>query len=590
MTSVTAEIDEEVSNRIAVDLDYRLKDKLKKDVPGAKWDANRRIWTIPLSWTSCLALRVEFGDQLSIGPALMEWAMETKSGKQELAELRSRIDIPESVDTAELALHKPGFSDLHPYQLLGGFMGRLAEKYLFTDETGTGKSRTALASLSLLVEDYGHDAVFPCLIIAPLSVVPGWKYEIENFFPDADVRLVTGTPSKQKTALEPGGDFYVMNYEALRKYSRIAGWGSIALKPEEKTNKEVQALGIKSFIADEAHRAKSPKAAQTRALWGATEGARFRFALTGTPIQDTPEDMWSILHLIAPHEYPNKTSYVERYLDVVWNTWGGREVNGIKLSRQEEFFANLDTRMRRITKEVALPFLPDKVYQTRWVTLPPKLRKAYNDMAQSLVAELETGTLAADSVLVRASRLVQLASAFGEVLPDGSFNMIAPSPKIDAFMDDVKAGDYDGHQVVVFSDSVQLINLLDTEMKKSKMSFGRITGAEDSDTRQAAIESFQRGELQYMLITKAAAEGVTLTAADIMVRLVRPWSLTVHKQAEDRVHRIGSETHESVTFIDYISQDTVDEAQIVRLNAKEARAQDVLRDGELLAMIKGEAT
>lgn len=581
---IVAEVDHEIPNKIQVTVDYRLKDALKDRVPGARWDPNRRVWTVPLAWTSCLALRVEFGNELQIGPLLKQWAIETKTCKEELVELRSKIDIPEAY--LDQVSTKPGFDELHPYQLMGGIIGRTAEGYLFTDETGTGKSRTAMAAISLLVDDYGDEAVLPCLIIAPLSVVPGWRYEIERFFPDADIRVVTGTPTNQKKQLEPGGDFYVMNYEAVRKYSRTAGWGSIALKPEEKLPKEVQALGIKSFIADEAHRAKSPKSQQTRALWGATSGARFRFAMTGTPIQDTPEDLWALLHLIAPSEYPNKTAYVDRYLDITWNMWGGREINGIKVARREEFFANLDSRMRRITKEVALPFLPSKIYEKRWVTLPPKMRKAYDSMKRTLVAELESGTLAADSVLVKAARLVQLASASGEIQADGTYKMAAPSPKIDAFMDDIKAGDYDGHQVVVFSDSVQLINLLGEVMDKSKLSYGRITGSEVSDDRQAAIESFQRGELQFMLITKAAAEGVTLTAADVMVRLVRPWSLTVHKQAEDRVHRIGSEKHDFVTFIDYVTEDTIDVEQIVRLNAKEARAQDVLRDGELLAILK----
>lgn len=581
---IVAEVDHEIPNKIQVTVDYRLKDALKDRVPGARWDSNRRVWTVPLAWTSCLALRVEFGQELQIGPVLKQWAVETKTSKEELVELRSKIDIPDAY--IEQISDKPGFEELHPYQLMGGIIGRTAEGYLFTDETGTGKSRTAMAAISLLADDYGDESVFPCLIVAPLSVVPGWRYEIERFFPEADIRVITGTPTNQKKLLEPGGDFYVMNYEALRKYSRVAGWGSIALKPEEKTPKEVQALGIKSFVADEAHRAKSPKSQQTRALWGATAGARFRFAMTGTPIQDTPEDLWALLHLVAPLEYPNKTAYVDRYLDITWNMWGGREINGIQIARREEFFANLDSRMRRITKEVALPFLPSKIYEKRWVTLPPKMRKAYDSMKRTLVAELESGTLAADSVLVKAARLVQLASASGEIQPDGTYKMAAPSPKIDAFMEDIKAGDYDGHQVVVFSDSVQLINLLGEAMDKAKLSYGRITGSEDSDSRQAAIESFQRGELQFMLITKAAAEGVTLTAADVMVRLVRPWSLTVHKQAEDRVHRIGSEKYDFVTFVDYVTEDTIDVEQIIRLNAKEARAQDVLRDGELLAILK----
>jgi SNF2 family DNA or RNA helicase len=71
-----------------------------------------------------------------------------------------------------------------------------------------------------------------------------------------------------------------------------------------------------------------------------------------------------------------------------------------------------------------------------------------------------------------------------------------------------------------------------------------------------------------------------------MVRLVRPWSYTVYTQAEDRVHRIGSERHEVINYIDYVTEDTVEEVQLIRLNSKEARAQEVLRDRDLLELLK----
>jgi SNF2 family DNA or RNA helicase len=135
-----------------------------------------------------------------------------------------------------------------------------------------------------------------------------------------------------------------------------------------------------------------------------------------------------------------------------------------------------------------------------------------------------------------------------------------------------------------------LIDLLDVEMTKAKLTFGRVTGGEDSDARQKAVDDFQRGDLPFILLTRAGGEGITLTAASVMVRLVRPWSLTIHTQVEDRIHRIGSERHESVLYIDYITEGTVEEKQVVALNAKGERAEEILRDAEtLLKMLRRDA-
>lgn len=592
----TAEISDELPGRIDVEIDYRLKETLER-VPGAKWTS--RKWTVPLSWPVCLALRAEFGEHLTIGPRLRAWAKDEGARKKFLREYRSAIEPTyDFVSTAD-----PSAADaLFPYQKTGGQLISIAGSYIICDETGTGKSRTAPAGLAALAANGPAEdptsVIFPLLIVAPKSVVINWTREVAAFFPGADIRACVGTPAKIRAALEPGGDVYVINWDALKKYSRVAYWGGLkkGLTEEEKTDKEIQALGIKSVIADEAHRAKNPASIQTRALWAAGAKAPFKIMLTGSPIQDTLEDMWALLHFVAPHEYPTKTAYVERYLDITWNQWGGREIRGVLPARQEEFFSNLDARMRRITKEVALPFLPEKVYEIRWVTLPPKLKKAYDSMVNDMVAELESGmVLSANSVLERAGRLVQLANSSGEMVPpdpsdpDGKprFRMDFPSPKLDAFMEDVKNGDFEGHQVVIYSDSRQLADMLAETFEKTKgITFGVVNGSTDADERQRAMDAFQAGALQYIIITRAGAEGITLTAADIMVRLMRPWSYIVYTQSEDRVHRIGSEIHESVTIIDYITESTVEVAQLVRLKGKEARAQEVLRDSELLAMIK----
>lgn len=580
MLEARADIDPAKPDRITLISDFRCKDAIKA-VPGAKWDTTTRNWTVPLTWPACLALRAEFGKGLVIGPALREWAAAMAAVKKYVA-ARHAVLTPED---AEIVLPElPGFAELYPFQQVDADLIAWAQSFLLMNETGAGKSRSAAAGLSLL--NHARGDVFPLAIVAPKSMLITWSREVEAFFPGADVRIAAGTPTKVKKALVPGGDIYIIGWDTLRKYSRVSGYGSIALTAEEKKDKELQAINLCSVIFDECHRAKSPAAKRTRAAWAVSEGCDYRIGLTGTPIQDTPEDLYGVLHLLFPDEYPTKTTFVERYLEVEWNIWGGRDIKGLHPLRAPEFLANFDSISRRLTKAVVLSFLPEKVYETRWVTLPPKNRKAYDSMKSTMVAELETSTMAAENALVKAGYLVALANASGDMDADGVFQMEAPSPKIDAFLEDVTEGDYEGQQVVVFSDSKKLINLLAEEMSKKKIEFVKITGDVTGDDRQTAMDTFQDGKVDFCLLTRAGGEGITLTAASTMVRLIRPWSLTVHKQVEDRVHRIGSERHDTVTYVDYVSEDTIEMSQIVRLNAKEGRAQEVLRDDELLAMLK----
>ena len=144
LLTVHADLDRDLPGLIALHSDYRVKDSIKA-VPGAKWDSDKRVWTVPLSWTSCLALRAELGDSLLIGGNLKEWATDEREKKTRLADLRNRLEIPGVVPDL------PGFADLYPYQLVGAEAIRLAGSYMLLDETGAGKTRTALAGLALLV-------------------------------------------------------------------------------------------------------------------------------------------------------------------------------------------------------------------------------------------------------------------------------------------------------------------------------------------------------------------------------------------------------------------------------------------------------
>src|SRR5215471_8601325 len=346
--TTTVDIDPLMPERIAVWSDYRLKEQTKA-VPGAKWSPEHRRWTVPLSWPSCLALRAEFGSDLKIEPALREWATEQRDVKVELIALRTTLEPSRGSPEFDIiyglgVAKKPGFLPMFAYQHVGAYLIEQAGDYLLTDETGTGKSRTALAGLARLT--YSGEDVFPMLIVAPKSMLYTWRDEVVNFFPLEHPRVVTGTPAKVRKALEPGGRVYIVSYDLLRRYTRLAPFPTVKLTEDEKREKELNALGIKAVIMDEIHRCKAPTSKQTRAFWYVAQAAKFRVGLTGTPLQDTPEDLWSVLHGLMPGEYQTKTSFVDRYLDQRLNMWGAREIRGVRPSYRDEFFANLDARMR----------------------------------------------------------------------------------------------------------------------------------------------------------------------------------------------------------------------------------------------------
>lgn len=596
----SAEISLTEPNRIVVNTPFVMKEHVKA-VPGAKWNNFAREWTVPLSWTACLALKDEYPD-LELGENLMEWAQRMGRTKRWLRSSRMNTELnPEDVSVNAL-IADPEFDWLYPHQKVDALSIYVnGGSYLLLNDVGTGKTPAALAGLRLLDranEKHGSTSPFPVLIVAPKSMLRTWEREIYKFpaWAGRTVSIVDGTPTKVKKALEPGFDFYIIGWELLRRYSRIAAYGSTPIPAGANVDKELNALGISTMIADECHRATDPTSQRSRAFKYLMHRANYRISLTGTLVQEGAVDPWHILHCTFPHEYAGKTVYIERYLLESWGEWGERIINGFNPAREEEWRKNFEANTRRMTRAI-IPNLPDVVESTRWVTLPPKHRKAYDSMKKSLVAEIEGGTLTAANQLVKASRLVQLANSYGEVVieqdKDGNdvdrFLMTDESPKLDALMEDIANGDYEGHQVVIYSDSKQLLTFLEARLEKAGASFTKITGDVTGEDRQHAMDEFQAGEKQFCLLTDAGGEGITLTAADVMIRLIRSWSFRKDHQVAARILRIGSEIHDVVTYVDYLVEDTIDEEKVVRLNTKGEAAEEVLHDNELLLMLRSRA-
>jgi SNF2 family DNA or RNA helicase len=281
-------------------------------------------------------------------------------------------------------------------------------------------------------------------------------------------------------------------------------------------------------------------------------------------------------------------------IDVMINAFGEMMVIGIKPHMRDEFDAVVNPRMRRMLKARVLPWLPEVMFERRDVEMSTKQKKAYEQMRNLMMAELDNGdTVLAPSVLTQTTRLYQFASSYAEMVLDEATGeqkalLSEPSCKVDALMEDIKNGDFGDDSVAVCATSRQLLYLLSNRLTEAKIPHGMITGAQNEEERQKAIDDFQNGITKWVLFTdKAGGVGVTLTAARRLIMLQRPWSLIDYKQALDRVHRIGSEIHDSIIVTDYVTEGTIEERVIQVLEGKAESFDEIVKDkARLMQLLK----
>lgn len=567
MTSDDAVIADVSDGRIYLTSSFRRKEAIKL-IPGARWDRERNQWWMPISWPACKQLRGVFGTDLVVGEGLVAWAQN---------ELATRINpslqlrlATEWEDTLNLDPR------LRPFQVAGVHFLVTAKQAILGDEMGAGKTVQLVQTLKALDETGGEP--FPALIVCPSSIKAVWLKEFREWYPTASVVVAEGGAAARKKAIASGADVVIINYESAWRHTRLKGYGNLALTDAEKTPKELNEVEWRTIITDEAHRTKNARAKQTRAVWWLGQKAEYRYALTGTPIANAPDDLWSLLHFVAPHEFPSKTAFVDRYCNVSFDGFGHMNVIGVHPVNKDELFEILDPRFRRMPKSLVLPQLPPKVRVTREVAMSPKQAKAYRQMETMMMADFDGDIVAETLPITKRLRLMQFASASAEVDAEDRVRLTAPSSKIDEMVDyltDIG----EAEPAVIFAQSRQLIELACQRLDKEKIQYRKVVGGMSTDERANAVRDFQEGRCRVFLGTVAAAgEGLTLTRSRHLAFLQRADSMLMNLQAEDRIHRIGSEIHDSVVITDFIATGTVEEPQLFSLFAKIARLQEIVRD------------
>lgn len=451
-------------------------------------------------------------------------------------------------------------------------------------DVGSGKTITTLVAARLT-------KTLPALVVCPSSVKRNWAREAAKWFPECKPYVVEGTAAKRnkilKEASEDSSALVIINFESVRLHSRLAPYGSIALSEKERTPGALNQIPFKLVVVDEAHRLQDPKAKQTRSIWsvGHNPTVEYRWALTGTPITNDPSSIWSVLHFLDPKEWPGRTSFIDRYCLSSYNLWGGIEILGLNPNTEEEFFSILDPRFRRMPKEVVLPQLPPIIHETRYTEMGTKQRKAYNQMAERMISELEDGSLLiAKNPISQITRLVQYAGSMIETIEE-TYRRTEPSNKLDALMEDLEAIK---EPIIVFAVSRQLIDMASERLEKANIPHTVVKGGQSADQRNNAVDAFQNGKVDVILVVVAAGgTGLNLQRSRISIFMERPFSNVDFHQAKGRNHRIGSEKFSSVLYIEYITPDSIEERITEILETKAEYLEDVVRDKDAIRKLLG---
>jgi SNF2 family DNA or RNA helicase len=398
--------------------------------------------------------------------------------------------------------------------------------------------------------------------------------------------------------------YYIIHWEALRLVD------------------ELQSLQWYHVIADEAHRAKNRKAQQTQAL--KKINTRCKTALSGTPADNKPQDLYSILQWLYPRVWTSYWRFEHYFIKTEPHNQGPCAAEGcngyhqrpfrkqVGVANVEELLESVEQYYLRRLKEDVIADLPDKYYTEIEVTLSPRQRKIYEQMAKDMLAWIgkhEEEPVAAPIVMAQLVRLKQFALAYAEIEmvtrrrrecpEDGCeagcighevrrVKLSEPSSKLDVVMERLE--DNPTEQFVVFSESKQIINMLAARLTKANITHVALTGDTPQADRGGLVDDFQAGKARVFAGTiHAGGEGITLTAASTVIFLDRTWNPSRNRQAEDRLHRIGQKN--AVEVIDIVATDTVDGGRLQQLEMKWSwlkellgdRIQEEARDASLLA-------
>ena len=505
-------------------------------------DASGDSQLIPLSQL-CGAELATFDDLEDLAPDDESRAavrlLAKKAGERSQLE---NVPLPESLD-----------ADLRSYQHEGlSFLARATESGLgaiLADDMGLGKTLQALALITRSIENDPEGG--PTLVICPASVMHNWKRETRRFSPAIHACTLESGPERHSARANLGhNDLAITNYALLRR-----------------DGEELAKIPWRAVILDEAQNIKNPDAAVTKAAHRLD--APIRLALTGTPLENRALDLYSITTFVQPGYLGSRNAF-----EAAYDRGKGDRESRTRLS------ARLRPILLRRTKSEVAPELPPRMEIRRDCEFTEGQRQLYLAELQESRKILERmrgeGNVNRErfSMLSALTRLRQICChpALAGGRPD------LGSGKLDTLFEILEPMLAEGHKVLVFSQFVRCLDIIESEMKRRKIPTHVLTGKTRS--REEVVDRFQEDDQAsvFLISLRAGGTGLNLTSASYVILYDPWWNPAVENQAIDRTHRIGQT--KTVFAYRLVARGSVEEKILELGERKKELVRDVIGSGD----------
>ena len=435
-------------------------------------------------------------------------------------------------------------ADLRHYQEMGyQWFKSLSEYHLggiLADDMGLGKTVQTIAYLLSEPSDKPH------LVVVPSSVIYNWQNECERFAPTLQVEVIAGSPEERQQLIEDAkdADIWITSYGTIRQDVEM-----------------YQDVHFHSLILDEAQFIKNYATKTSKAIRQIK--ATKRYALSGTPIENSIDELWAIFQVVLPGLMPSLKKF--------------RKLEPSKIATLTRPFV-----LRRL-KEDVLKELPDKIEAVHVSELTKEQKNLYIGYMQEL-QEMTSESIAANNfqqnrmkILAGITRLRQLCchpSLFIE-------NYEGRSGKLDDLMDTIQKMMANGRRMLIFSQFTSMHNLFIEALDKLGIDYFYLHGQTPAKDRVSMSQAFNEGEKSVFLISlRAGGTGLNLTGADTVILYDLWWNPAVEDQAAGRAHRFGQKN--VVQVIRFITEGTIEE-KIYELQQKKRELIDqVIQPGETM--------
>lgn len=422
---------------------------------------------------------------------------------------------------------------------------------ILADDMGLGKTLQVIALLKNLKKEHEATTSPVSIVICPASLVLNWENEIVKFAPMLSTTVVIGSIKQRQDLIAQcqNYDVVITSYDLLKRDVEL-----------------YQNITFHYQIIDEAQYIKNHNTQAAKSVKDIN--SKQRFALSGTPVENSLAELWSIFDYLMPNYLYPYHYFKERYEMPIVKDEDRTVVE--KLRKMVQPFI-----LRRLKKDV-LKELPDKVESTMFCQLEGEQEKLYVanaiEMSKELSMKLSSEGLEKNKLIVLAllTKLRQICChpklCYG--------NYTGTSSKLDMCMELVRNAIDGNHRVLIFSSFTSMLDLIKEELNREMIAYFELTGSTPKFKRMELVNAFQDGEVPVFLISlKAGGTGLNLTAADTVIHFDPWWNISAQNQATDRTHRIGQTAN--VNVYNLIAKNTIEE-KILKLQEKKRSLADAI--------------